>query len=759
MSPDACEHPQDFSKTIDWLKLPSNATEQLLGQLTSSLLIRPQDWDGLPSSIRTELTAHTEVELLDELVERKLLTRYQAGRVLAGTRFGLILGNYRVLDRLGAGGMGVVLRAEHLLLPRLVAIKIIPIRADEESTTLRRFRSEMWSVAQLRHPNIVGAIDAGVECDSNPSSPHLHYFVMDYVPGESLEQRVTTLGPLTPVVTCELIYQVASALMEAHQHDLVHRDIKPSNVLVTPEGQAKLLDFGLVRQYSHRVTEPGTTLGTLDYLAPEQAKDASSVDIRADIYSLGATMFWCLAGRTPFPSRGNAINDLISRLDQPPPSLQAVRSDVSAELDAVVTRMLAVNPDQRYPTPEAVMHALLPFLPNKTRGTAMLSAIGSSDSGFQYTPVAQTVTTGTYRILIVDDEPAIRSMCQFALHNERIQCDEAVNGQLAWEALQTNAYDLVLSDNDMPKMNGLELLQRIREQPPSPNLKVIMFSGRVGGDELAQMLAMGADDFVTKPLSMSQFLSRVKAALRLKDAQDRSDLLNRQLLSINSDLERNLTARESELIQARNALVLALAELVSHRDAGISGNIRRLQRYCRRLAETAATLASFKSQIDTNFIQMLECCAPLRDIGKVGVPDHILLKPGQLDPHERIIMQTHTTIGSDTLQKVARRHGFAAAFLQMASDIARHHHERFDGQGYPDQLAGNDIPLSARIVAIADVYEALRSRRPYKPALSHAVAMQAMTETATGQFDPLLWQAFLLCADDLNRISVEESPS
>lgn len=759
MSPAVYEQPQDSSKTVDWLKLPISATEQLLGQLTSSLLIRPQDWDGLPSSVRTELTTCSEEELLDELVERKFLTKYQAGRVLAGTRFGLILGNYRVLDRLGAGGMGVVLKAEHLLLPRLVAIKIIPIRAEEDSTTLRRFHSEIWSVAQLRHPNIVGAIDAGVERDSNPSSPSLHYFVMDYVPGESLEQRVLSQGSLTPLATCELIYQVASALAEAHRHDLVHRDIKPSNVLVTPDGQAKLLDFGLVRHYSHRVTEPGTTLGTLDYLAPEQAKDASTVDIRADIFSLGATMFWCLAGRTPFPSRGNAIQDLIARLNQPPPSIRALRSDVSAELDAVVTRMLTVNPDQRFPTPEAVMHALLPFLPRKTRESAILPTTSTGNSDLRIIPGSSVSDTGACRVLIVDDEPAIRGMCRFALTSERIPCDEAANGKQAWEALQTNAYDLVLSDNDMPEMTGLELLRRVREQPPTPNLKVIMFSGRVGGDELSQMLAMGADDFVTKPLSMSQFLSRVKAALRLKDAQDRSDLLNRRLLSINSDLEHNLTARESDLIQARNALVLALAELVSHRDAGASGNIRRLQRYCRRLAETAATLPSFSSQIDTNFLQMLECCAPLRDIGKVGVPDHILLKPGQLDPHERIIMQTHTTIGADTLQKVAQKHGFAAAFLQMASDIARHHHERFDGQGYPDQLAGNDIPLSARIVAIADVYEALRSRRPYKPALSHAVAMQAMAETAGGQFDPLLWQAFLLCADDLNRISEEESSS
>jgi HD-GYP domain-containing protein (c-di-GMP phosphodiesterase class II) len=143
---------------------------------------------------------------------------------------------------------------------------------------------------------------------------------------------------------------------------------------------------------------------------------------------------------------------------------------------------------------------------------------------------------------------------------------------------------------------------------------------------------------------------------------------------------------------------------------------------------------------------MLECCAPLHDIGKLGLPDHILLKPGKLTPDERILMQTHTTIGADTLKEVAKQHGFARVFLQMAIDITRHHHERFDGMGYPDGLAGTSIPLSARIVAIADVYDALRSRRIYKPALSHAATLQLMTEASNGHFDPSLMHVFHRCA-------------
>jgi putative two-component system response regulator len=180
-----------------------------------------------------------------------------------------------------------------------------------------------------------------------------------------------------------------------------------------------------------------------------------------------------------------------------------------------------------------------------------------------------------------------------------------------------------------------------------------------------------------------------------------------------------------------------------------------MQKYGRAIAEEAARMPSFTSQIDGPFIEMLECCTPLHDIGKVGLPDHILLKPGKLDGDERVIMQAHTVIGAETLQEVARQHGSAMVFLRMAIEIVRHHHERFDGKGYPDRLAGTDIPLAARIVTVADVYDALRSRRVYKPALSHPAAVQVMTESSSGQFDPSLLQVFLRVGPQFERIARE----
>jgi response regulator RpfG family c-di-GMP phosphodiesterase len=725
--------------------------QHLLHELLASHLIRARDWDALPPAQQQELIRHRHQEpLLDELVRLHLLTPYQAQRLNSGAVFGLVLGNYRVLDVLGAGGMGVVYKAEHVRLPRLVAIKVLPVSPDQNPRLLQRFDAEMGAVAQLQHPNIVGAIDAGEADDPSPSGPRLHYFVMDHVAGEDLEEKVKAHGPLAPAAACDLVHQIASALSEAHKHGLVHRDIKPSNVIVTPEGQAKLLDFGLaMHRNGDRLTDPGIVLGTLDYVAPEQAQDARSVDIRADIYSLGATLFWCLTGKAPFADGGDGVQGLMARVNQPPPSARDWRPDVPAELDAVMARMMAVRPDDRYPTPKAVMQAVMPFLkPGSRTGTTW------SDSELA-PPAPGEGAARVRRVLIVDDDPAVRDMARYALQSDGIRCDEAADGAVALKLLKTRAYDLVLSDIDMPQVTGLELLRALRAEPPSPNLKVIMFSGRASGDEMAQMLLAGADDYLTKPVSVVQVLSRIKAALRLKEAQDRSDLMTRHLLAANAELEHNVTARDSDLVEARNALVLALAELVCYRDAETPGHLLRVQRYTRTLAEEAARSPEFADQLDANFVRMLECCAPLHDIGKVGLPDHIILKPGRLDASERVIMQTHTTIGAETLQKVAQRHSFAAAFLRMAVDIVRHHHERYDGRGYPDRLAGNAIPLAARIVAFADVYDALRGRRPYKPPLSHAAAVEVMTETSPGQFDPLLLTAFERCAAEFERIARE----
>jgi putative two-component system response regulator len=744
--------PRGNSPTVHFVDLSS--VLHYAYELMKATIVYPEDWDRLPAETREDILVCSDKSAIrDKLVEQGLLTEYQADRLEAGTTHGLVLGSYRVLSRLGAGNMGVVFKAEHRRLRKLVAIKVLPIYQDEDLRLLDRFFTEMRAVAYLQHPNIVSALDAG-ETPPDASSPVLHYFVMEYVPGEDLEEYVLNHGPLPIIKGCDLIHQVASALTEAHKHNLVHRDIKPSNIRVTPEEQAKLLDFGLARQLRHRLTTPGTLLGTLDYMAPEQTQDASAVDIRADIYGLGGTLFWCLTGQPPFTTNNNNVIEAVARrLTQGPPSARAINPEIPTELDAVLRRMMAMKPQDRYPTPQAVMQALLPFLRPEMREHLLLT---------QPTPdrarlVANAIQgeEGGHKVLIVDDESCLRQFCRFALESEGVHCDEAENGQAAVDAIAVKPYDLVLLDMHMPKLTGLEVLRHLRKQAPVPHLKVVVFSGQSTSDEMAQTLLAGADGYLTKPFSMVQLIGQVKASLRLKDAQTDCDLLNQRLLSINANLERDLSTQSGNLLHARNALVLALATLVAQRDGETGSHVMRLQRYCRRLAEEAMGMPTFANQIDTNFIDMLDCCSALHDIGKVGLPDYILLKPGRLTPDERVLMETHTIIGANTLTEVAKRHGSALVFLNMAIDIARHHHERFDGTGYPDRLAGSAIPLAARIVAFADVYDALRSRRVYKPALSHAATKHIMLEGSPGHFDPALLEVFLRCAHAFERIYAE----
>jgi response regulator RpfG family c-di-GMP phosphodiesterase len=356
------------------------------------------------------------------------------------------------------------------------------------------------------------------------------------------------------------------------------------------------------------------------------------------------------------------------------------------------------------------------------------------------------IRPATHRLLIVDDQADIRRLCRLSLVPDGLACDEAGTGPEAMALAARQSYDLVLLDVDLPGFGGEEVLRRLRQAPPCPNLKIVMFSGAAGGDELSRILLAGADDFLIKPFSTIQLRARVKSALRLKDAQDRSDLLNRNLLAVNAEMERTVQARDEEIIHARNGLVLALAKLVEHRSAETGPHLMRLQRYCRILAGEAMSSPAFSPLIDANFIRTLEDSAPLHDIGKAAVPDGVLNKPAPLTPEERAVMQTHTTIGADTLREVARRHPFSTGFLQMAVDIAQHHHEKWDGSGYPHRLSGEAIPLAARLLAIGDVYDALRSPRVYKHGFTHQEAVTHMLESP-GHFDPALLDIFRRVAD------------
>ncbi len=738
----------------DTATVPMIRPSGLVSRLLANHILCAERWDSLSEQSRAELSSAPDDEaLLLGLVGMKQLTPYQFGRIRANECHLLVLGNYRLLEKIGTGGMGTVFRAEHKKLRQHVALKALFLTSDHNRRALDRFFLEVQTVTQLKHPNIVAAIDAGEQPGVGPQGAPVPYLVMEHVEGTNLEDLVARDGPMPVDRACLIAYQIADALTEAHRKDLVHRDIKPGNVIVTSNGTAKLLDFGVARipLRDGRLTKHGAQLGTIGYVSPEQFRNPRDVDGRADVFGLGATLFFMLTGLDPFEPPVGSAGAL------KPPAVRGVRADLSPSLDAMLCRMMALAVDERIASADDAMRELLPYIRTIARGEVRASP---SDSAVHTACIAaedEPVATTGLRILVVDDQPDIRRVCKIALTSEGAQVDEAGTGPDAIERLETQAYDLVLLDVDLPGCSGETVLKKLRQMPQEPFQKVIMLSGRNSGDDLARLLASGADDFLTKPFSLVQMRARARAALKLKDAQDRSELLSRHLMTLNGELEKSVSHRDGELIHARGALVLALAKLVEQRSAETGPHLIRLQKYVRVLAETAARMPGYSQRLDAVFIQTLEDCAPLHDIGKVAIPDRILNKPGRLTDDEHREMGHHTLAAAETLRQVADTYEFATGFLHMAIDIARHHHEHWDGTGYPDQLAGEDIPLAARLIAICDVYDALRSRRVYKPSLSHNMAILTMCEGSPGHFDPGLLAVFRQCCSKFDAIFTENS--
>ncbi|MFN4259491.1 MAG: protein kinase domain-containing protein [Gemmataceae bacterium] len=720
---------------------------QLLGRSSAGHFLR-QALDHLEEFTDTETLGAA-------LVEAGLLTSYQLNCVLSGSTHGLILGNYRVLERLGAGSMGVVFLGEHALLKRRVAIKVLPVDEDLPSAILERFYAEMRVLADLHHPNIVMALDAGKIPGPAPGMPVLHYLVMELITGGDLEQYIVDHGPATIPQACEWIRQAACGLQEAHDHHLIHRDIKPSNLLLTSHNQVKLVDFGLVRQFTRLMTDPRALLGSIEFMSPEQSMDPTAVGVQTDIYSLGATLFWLLTGQTPFPPERSVARALRALQQGTPRRLRSMLPNAPIDLDLLVARMLDRDPMRRPQLPVTIMNALARFAAPAAIPWELYD-LESLQQAEPAPPPAASNPSGSqekgWRVLLVDSRPDFRRRLRSSLKELGCLCDEAIDGQMALAAAREQPFDLLIVDRDLPDLDGYELCRLIRERPPRPHLKILILSAQRDKNELAEALTHGADDFVDKNLDMRHLTAKVQHILRLKEAQDRADRLARHLLSTNRQLEHSLQARATDVRQAQDALLFAMAKMAESREGETPGHMRRLQLYCRHLGKQLAHASGWSAIISNAFLDQMERCIPLHDIGMIGLPDTILNKAGPLDAQERRLMETHTRVGANILDAIAREYGESLGFLAVAMVIVRYHHERFDGSGYPDGLAGDAIPPAARIVAVADVYDALRRPRLHKPALSHQEAVHVLLEQSAGQFDPAVLQAFQACQEEFGRI-------
>ncbi|NQT16407.1 MAG: serine/threonine protein kinase, partial [Planctomycetes bacterium] len=326
--------------------------EVILGQfvkaLTASGLLSADEIEAFLDSLPDDKKPSDGADLAKELVRQKKLTRFQARAVYQG-KTKLILGDYVILDQIGEGGMGQVYKARHKVMKRVVALKTLPSAATKTERAVKRFHREVEVAARLIHPNIVTAYDAG-------ESQGIHFLVMENVEGSDLTALVRTQGRLPVGVAVDYVIQAAKGLEYAHAEKVVHRDIKPSNLLLDRKGVVKVLDMGLARlneaigdrdqTAEETLTGTGQAMGTIDYMPPEQAENTKTVDERADIYSLGCTLYYLLTGRATYHG-DTTVSKLLAHREAAIPSLRAERPDVPEKLDAVFQQMLGKRPEDR----------------------------------------------------------------------------------------------------------------------------------------------------------------------------------------------------------------------------------------------------------------------------------------------------------------------------------------------------------------------------------------------------------------------------
>lgn len=729
-------------------RLPKIAREYL-ERLLKIQLLTPFGLRLFLDQASESLSEYENGDILGQaLIRAGLLTEYQYERIVAGSVHGLVMGNYRVLDRLGAGSMAVVFLAEHFLMKRRVAVKVLPVDEDCAPALLERFYGEIHVLADLHHPNIVMAFDAGELPPAGPRMPALTYLAMELVDGGDLEQYLIDHGAASIPLACDWIRQAACGLQEAHDHHLIHRDVKPSNLLLTRQGEVKIVDFGLARQFCSSLTSQRVLLGSVEFMSPEQSRDPTAVNAQADIYGLGATLFWLLTGELPYPPKQTLAAALKALQQDPPRHARTVRSDIPEELDAIIDGMLQRDPAKRPAMPLTVMNAL-----NRFASSPITSWVDSEEQNVAAAQAPSFASVqGTRQLLMLSHDQAFADEVSHILEALGCACTRVDKDEEALELLHDQPHDLVFLDLKTLDQEAYGMCRKLRGRPFSPNLRIICVAERGDSSDFIEALSQGADDFLIKPIDARQLAGRVKHALQMKDALDHYEQLARNLALTNQQLAHSLEARSGDVRQAQDALLFAMAKMAESRDGETAGHLRRLQCFSKALAERAADSPTWSGMVDAAFLEQLERCTPLHDIGKIGLPDQLLSKPGALDVTERALMETHTIIGATILDSLGREHGESLSFLGAARSIVRHHHERYDGRGYPDHLAGEDIPATARVVAVADVYDALRRKRFHKPALPHAEAARFILEASGGQFDPVLVQAFAVCQDEFERI-------
>jgi putative two-component system response regulator len=347
-------------------------------------------------------------------------------------------------------------------------------------------------------------------------------------------------------------------------------------------------------------------------------------------------------------------------------------------------------------------------------------------------------------IMIVDDAPQNLTLLNNMLQKRGYHVFAFPSGDLAIKAVKKTPPDLILLDINMPEMNGYQVCETIKSDKSIPDFPIIFLSALTEVDDKVKAFRVGGVDYISKPFQFEEVDARVRTHLRIRELQNQLELSNK-------NLQIKVAEQVKEISESQMSTIFALARLAEYRDVITGMHLERVQEYCRLLADSLRK-SVYGSQISDEFVTTIYHASPLHDIGKVGIPDSILLKPGELTEKEFEIMKTHTDIGARALSEVLTKYS-GNYFIRMGIEVARSHHERWDGKGYPEQLVGVQTPLAARIMKLVDVYDALRSKRSYKDAFDHQTAYRIIVDGKGTEFDPVVSEAFVSLEKEFDRIT------
>jgi len=512
--------------------------DEFIRKLGESKLLGDDELREVLQALPADANAHA---LGRHLVDSGKLTNFQVNCVSRGKLDLLRIGGYEVLEMLGKGGMGTVYKARHRRMKRVVAVKVLAAEVAQQGAFVQRFQREVETIAQLSHPNIVMAYDAG-------ESSVGHFLVMEFINGQDLAQQVHQSGPLEVSDAVDCVLQAARGLESAHSRGLIHRDVKPANLLKDVSGVAKVADLGLARinpleggDNSSSLTQAGGIVGTLDYMAPEQAIDSTQVDHRADIYSLGCTMFYLLTGRAPYAAN-SMMALLLKHREAPIPSINEARPGVPDVLETIFRKMVAKKTEERYATMSEVIHALeesqraakkmvVPLKPLKeaAAGEAHFDTTVAADSSEMLlkkqlaaspapAPAMPSVVGRLLHVTVIIAEPSrmqagiIRKFLQ-TMGIEKVFT--AASGQQAHLMAKQDKANAVISAMHLSDMTGVQLAQALRADGQCSEVGFILASSESDAGELSSLLGMPRTVLMHKPFDLAKLAQSIAEATGL----------------------------------------------------------------------------------------------------------------------------------------------------------------------------------------------------------------------------------------------------